>query len=288
MIETAHRPLLALSILLVAALACSTATQLFGGEEEVGTLPGTPPPEMVATEPVSGVAPGTAPEEQPTQGVQRAERHPTATPFYVTSEDDPRAILDLPNPDHNDFFDDPTTWFDYDDPGFAKYVVEDGHLVATDYAAGDNAIYWSYTSFQSGNMYTEISATFGECYARDALGFVVRVQPDETPSGYALEISCDGAWRFRRLRPAQVPFEMVDWTASDLIETGEGGTNRLGIYGYHGQFYLFINGIQVGEARDAGYTWSLGFFAAYVQSQEAYPLTATFDDFAYWNIPYQP
>jgi hypothetical protein len=276
-------PLLALAGLLGLTLACSTVSDLFSGDEP-GTLPGMAPPGD--TTPGAGADTPVLPE--PTSDVQRLERRPTATPFYVTNEEDPRAILDLPNPTHNDFFDDPNTWYRYDDDGYAAYEVDDGQLEATDYSGRDRPIYWSYTSFSSGNVYAEISATFGECYSRDVVGFVIRVQPEQTPSGYGLEVSCDGAWRFRRLRPAQVPFEMVDWTSSDLIQTGEGGENRLGIWGYRGQFYLFINGTQVGEARDSSYTYELGYFAAYVQSQEAEPLRATFDDFAYWNIPYQP
>ena len=275
--KASYRPLVALAFLLVFALACSTVSDLLGGEEQA-------PPETTPGVEASAL-PG---EAEPTAGVQRLDRPPTPTPFQVTSSDDPRSLLDLPNPDHYDFFDDPTTWFRYEDPEYAAYSVADGQMNATDYVAGDRPIYWSYTSFPSGNVYAEISASLGECFGQDAVGFVIRVQPEQTPSGYALEISCDGGWRFRRLRPSQTPFEMVDWTPDERIETGPDGTNRLGIWGYRGEFVLFVNGEQVGAALDSGYSYSLGYFAVYVQSQEAYPLTATFDDFSYWNIPYQP
>jgi hypothetical protein len=33
---------------------------------------------------------------------------------------------------------------------------------------------------------------------------------------------------------------------------------------------------------------SFGYFAAYVRSQVTYPLTATFDDFAFWHLPWIP
>jgi len=271
------RPFLALTILLAFTLACSTASALLGGGGQA------PSQETAGADATTDIG---APE--PTQAVQRLERAATPTPFEVDSSEDPRSILDLSQPDHYDFFDDPSTWFRYTDPQYAAYSVSDGQMTGVDHVAGDRPIYWSYTSFPSGNTYAEVSASLGECFGRDALGFVIRVQADETPSGYALEVSCDGAWRFRRLRPAETPFEMVDWTPNERIQVGPNGTNRLGIWGYRGQFVLFINGEQVGAALDDSYTYSLGFFAVYVQSQEAYPLTATFDDFAYWNIPYQP
>ncbi len=270
------RPLLTLAYLLAFALACSSLSGLLGGEEQQ-------PPETTADLEAT-VETG---EAEPTQGVQRLERPPTPTPLEISSSDDPRSILDLTEPDHVDYFDDPTAWFLYEDE-YAAYSVADGVLQAVDKLATDNAVYWSYTSYPSGNLYAEISTTLSECYLRDATGFVVRVQANATPSGYALEVSCDGAWRFRRLRPGELPFEMVDWTPDERIHTGAGATNRLGIWGYHGEFVLFINGEQVGAALDSSYTYSLGYFAVYVQAHESYPLIATFDDFAYWNVPYQP
>ncbi len=277
MMKPLFRPLMVLASLAAFALACSTVSGLFGGEEQAPAEPS----DSLQASPQAG-------EAEPTQGVQRLERPPTPTPFEVTSSDDPRSLLDLSNPDHYDFFDDPTTWFRYDDPDYASYAIADGQMTGIDYVAGDRPIYWSYTSFPSGNVYAEVSATLGDCFGRDAVGFVIRVQPEQTPSGYAMEVSCDGAWRLRRLRQDQTPFEMVDWTSDERIQTGPDGTNRLGIWGYRGEFVLFLNGEQVGAALDSGYTYSLGYFAVYVQSQEAYPLTATFDDFSYWNIPYQP
>jgi hypothetical protein len=268
--------MLALALLAVFALGCSTLAGLVDGDNQ----PSDSPPEADDT--------AQSDESQPTQAVQRLERPPTPTAIEVDSSEDPRSILDLANPDHYDYFDDPETWFLYEDPQYATYDVTDGHLIGSDAVAADRAVYWSYTSFPSGNTYAEISATLGECYGRDAVGFVIRVQSDQTPSGYALEVSCDGAWRFRRLREGEPAFEIVDWTEDDRIRTGQGEANRLGIWGYRGEFVLFVNGDQVGAALDSSYAYSLGYFAVYVQSQEAFPLTATFDDFAYWNIPYQP
>ncbi len=233
--------------------------------------------------------PASAPEASPTSNVQRLSLEPTPTPFALTNEDDPRHILDLANPDHVDYFNNPDTWYDYETEGIAAYRVEDGHLFGIDYDALNRGVMWSYTSVQSGNVYAEISATNGDCAARDAVGLTIRLDPQQTPSGYAFEVSCDGAWRLLRYRAAGGPTAtQIDWTASSAINQGPFATNRLGIWGYYGKFYLFVNGIQVGDHFDPSPPWNYGYFAAYVRGQISYPLSATFDDFAFWHIPFIP
>jgi len=241
------------------------------------------PTEPMVVEPV--VEPPTA---EPTSSVQRLEVPPTPTPFVITDESDPRVkYLDLAHPDHTDYFINPDTWYDYEAAG-ASYSIQDGKLVGTDNVAQEG-LYWSYTSVQSGRLYAEISATNGDCISKDAVGLVIRIDPEQTPSGYALEVSCDGAWRLIRFRPAGgATATQVDWTPSDVIRTGKDATNRLGIWGYDGKFYIFINGFQVGEHWDAGMPWAYGYFAAYVRAEYTYPLSATFDDFAFWHIPFIP
>jgi hypothetical protein len=237
--------------------------------------------EPAAEEPVAA-------EPSPTSGARRLELEATPTPFAVSDPDDPRQILDLANPDHIDYFNNPEGWYDYETEGIAAYRVEGGHLFGIDYDPLNKGVYWSYTSMQSGRVYAEISATNGDCAGRDAVGLVIRIDPERTPSGYAYEVSCDGAWRLLRYRESGPTATQVDWTASDAINTGLGATNRLGIWGYDGKFYLFVNGFQVGEHWDAGMPYSFGYFAAYVRSDITYDLTATFDDFAFWNIPFIP
>jgi hypothetical protein len=291
--------LIVLSVVLVIALIY-IGIDIFSGDKET---PATEEPMAVednqpVQEPtVSDVLPTEKPEEETEDVVvvevtatpRRLEVPPTPTPFVVTTEDDPRAILDLSSPDVFDYFNNADDWYDYDSAGFASYQVIDGRLVGTDYDPEKRAVYWSYNSRPSGNTYAEISATNGDCIAKDAVGLVMRIDAQQTPSGYALEVSCDGAWRFLRYRPAGASAEMyIDWTPSDVINTGNGATNRLGIWGYAGKFNMFINGYQVGEYFDRSYSYSYGYFAAYVRAAATYDLPAYFDDFAMWDIPYIP
>lgn len=247
---------------------------------ETASLPPTEAP-MIATE---GVA---AAEVTPTP--RRLELPPTPTPFAVMDEEDPRAILDLDNPDHFDYFEDPDAWYDYDTAGFAAYHVENGRLIGVDYDPANLGVYWSYNSVQSGNVYAEITAINGDCIAKDAVGLVIRIDPEQTPSGYALEVSCDGAWRFLRYHPGGAPTAvLIDWSPTDVIRTGPFAQNRLGLWGYQGKFHFLINGFHVGEYFDPNYTHSFGYFAAYVRASQTFDLRAEFDDFAFWHIKFIP
>jgi len=282
--------MIVVSFLLVITVAYIAITSL-AKKPTTGTLPGVATP--VPVEEAQALQPTEEPTEQPAAGPEvtptprRLELPPTPTPFHVASEDDVRAILDLSNPDHVDYFDD-DTWFDYDVEGSAAYQIEDGLLLGKDYQPEEKYVYWSYTNPQSGNVYAEISATNGDCIGKDSVGFVIRVQEERTPSGYALEVACDGSWRFRRHRGSKAAEELIGWSPSEFINNGLNNTNRLGIWGYQGKFALFVNGYQIGEYIDRDYADTYGYFAVYVRASQTFDLTATFDDFAFWHVPYIP
>jgi len=252
-------------------------------EQPAGALPTEPP--VVAVEATNG----SVVEATATPTPRRLALAPTPTPLTLSGEDDPRAILDLANPDHFDYFDNPDFWFDYDSEGYAAYSVQGSKLHGKDYDPVTRDVYWSFSSKESGNVYAEISATNGDCIGRDVVGFTIRIDPEQSPSGYALEVACDGAWRFILFRPAgKATTTLIDWTPSDTIHQGPGATNRMGIWGYRGKFHLFVNGFHVGEYFDSSYTWTYGVFSAYVRATQTFDLTAQFDDFAFWNLPFIP
>lgn len=276
-----HRPLFALALLTSAALACSSLQEFVRPEQTDGTRAGTPAP---ATE--EAPAPGFFGLASPTP--RRIAEVPTPTPFHTVSADDPRAVLDLARPFYYDYFTNPATWFAYDSPASAAYGVRDGALWGLDREPEERAVYWSYTSVQAGNVYAEISATNGDCIGRDSVGMVIRIDPARTPSGYGLELSCDGEARFRRFHDTRAAVDMIEWTPAASAQTGAHATNRLGLWAYQGRFTLFVNGTAVAETTDPQLTWDQGYFALYVRSSRTYDLTASFTDFAYWNIPFLP
>jgi hypothetical protein len=272
-------PLSAMTAVALTLLGCRSAAGFFQ------PAPTAPAEATAAAGSEETVAPTVAGEASPTP--RRLELQPTPTPFTVDA-DDPRAQLDLAHPDHVDYFDNPNAWFDYDTPGRASYVVENGHLAAKDYEPEEIYTWWSYTDTASGNLYAEVSATNGDCIGKDSVGLAIRVDRESAAGGYSLETSCDGAWRFRLHQIGADQVELIDWTPSDAVAAGPGATNRLGILGYEARFTLFVNGVEVGRYWDTSYRHSYGTFALYVRASQTYDLTASFDDFVFWNINYVP
>ena len=266
-----------LAALALAGLSCTTVSRVFqAGEQGVA----------VGAAPVPTDTP--LPLEAPPTEVRRLEAVPTPTPFHVLSEDDVRSMLDLTKPDHIDYFDNPQAWLDYDTPGRAAYRVEDGHLMGIDYEPEPTFRWWSNTDRQSGNVYAEVSATNGDCIEKDAVGMVIRVDREKGAGGYALEVACDGHFRLLNLVRGSGAYDLIEWTFTDEINSGEGATNRLGLWAYQGRFEVFINGVKVGEYFDRDYNQTYGTFALYVKGDRTFDLTATFDDFAFWHIPFIP
>ena len=271
-----------ISIWIVAMLmimSCAMVNRAFNNEQTAPPSAATiteAPEEIQVTESVPTV-----------EGPRRLTQEPSPTPLVV-SADDPRAILDLAHPDHIDSFDNPDAWYDYSNPDRAAYKVADGHLTGIDFVPEEKNTWWSYSDVSSGNLYAEVSATNGDCIGRDSMGMAVRVDSATAAGGYSLEVSCDGAYRFRRHSINGNPVELIDWTASSAINTGPGAINRIGIWGYQGRFRLFINNQEIDKSWDTDYLFTFGTFALFTRASQTYDLTGTFDDFAYWNIKYIP
>jgi serine/threonine protein kinase len=241
-------------------------------------------------DPESEIQPATLTSAQLTENPQPAADNPP--PVEPTREpppeEDARVKLDLNNPDYADPFDVPNGWTQPDFEGSGAYRVENGELIGVDYVPEEKFTYWSILNRQSGNVYAEVSATNGDCILKDSVGIVIRIDEETGSSGYGFEVSCDGNWRVRLHRDSKNPRVVKDWTPSAAILTGAGATNRLGILGYRDRFYLFVNDQPVGNVTDPQYSRSFGQFALYVRASQTYDLSATFDDFSYWNIRFVP
>jgi hypothetical protein len=278
-----------IALLMILSLSCTTITRWFS---ESGSQPIAPQVTIDAAtiefdEPEQEPLQDPSPEDSvEATEARRLELPPTPTPLSLSSEDDPRQVLDLAEPSYVDYFDNPVTWWDYDTEGRASYQFSDGQLVGVDYEPEERFTWWSYHERQSGNLYAEISTTNGDCIAKDAVGFVIRVDPETAAGGYGVEVSCDGNWRFLKFSQGKQAQVMVEWTEADEINTGLEATNRLGLWAYANEFIIFINGQEVGQLLDRNYSYSFGTFAVYVRASQTFDLTASFDDFAFWHISY--
>ncbi|MGD8634569.1 MAG: protein kinase, partial [Anaerolineales bacterium] len=213
---------------------------------------------------------------------------PTPSPTaWPTPAQDVRERLDLDSPAYLDSFDE-KRWYTYDAEDKASYRIEDGKLIGRDYEPEEIYTWWSRLIEHSGNLYAEVSAQNGDCIGKDSVGMAIRVDEQTAKGGYAIEISCDGYWRLRLHRKDSIPREISGWAPSDAINRGPYAENRIGLFAYRDQFYVYINGQPVSYVRDKAYSRSFGNFALYVRSSMTYDLEAQFDDFALWHVRYVP
>jgi hypothetical protein len=254
-----------------------------------------PPLDRTATMEAATLAAETA---LPASRTPPPSASPIITPSAVSSEtpipsegpsptapelepDDPRYGLNLASPDYHDNFSSETTW---SGPNFAGAVNiwDDGRHSATDNFA-DQYIWWSTTKdeLDTGNLYAEISVEMGDCSGKDGYGFAVRVSGEMRNSGYALEFSCDGFYRIRKLIVGSV-VTLIDWTSSEIIERGPNSVNRMGFLADGNQLYVFANGEVLDQVEDGDLT--SGNFGLYANAANTPALTVYFDDFSLWYL----
>jgi hypothetical protein len=253
-----------------AAALTSVALTLTAAPSLPATLSRTPPPSAT---PIVSPSPTATPT--PTEGP------PPATPAPTLAPDDPRSGIDLALPDYRDDFSNPLTWVGPDFAG-ASNRVTGGRLLAIDHYP-DEFIWWSTTvpDADSVNLYAEVTAEIGNCTGRDFYGLAVRVSGPAFNTGYAAELSCDGAYRIRYFTGGSVR-ALLDWTADPAIVAGPDAVNRLGILARGADLALVANGEVIG--RLSGAVSDVGNFGLFAGAEQSADLTVSFDDFALWRL----
>jgi len=248
-------------------------------EQEDSNQQGQPPEqEFPSTTPEPGDTP--IPTETPTLTLTPSPT-PTATitltPTLVSG--DPVNSLGLPTFDDN--FDGAVNFYLYED-NQASYQIEDDRMVLIAKKANSYET-WSLSWGDLKNFYLEVTGTFGdECSGKDRYGLIFRA-PD-TSQGYLISISCDGSFRLSTWESDSEEYTTIKkWTSSAYIDSGPGGTNRLGIKAKDSKLTGFINGNQVFELNDD--TFSKGRFGVLVAASDTAGFTAYLDRVAYWKLP---
>jgi len=279
------RRIAGLSLLLAFSLTAGACTR-------PAPIEGTPPVEIEtvasrfpsSTSPPSATSPPTAtiphtPTPSPTPTPTVGPTLTATVPPLPTS--DPRYGLNLAAPSYRDDFSSNLTWVGPNFEG-ALNVWDDGRLRATDYVP-DSFLWWSTTKpdIDAGNVYTEVTGEIGECSGKDSYGIAVRVESEHRNSGYAFEISCDGAYRLRKLFSGSIQ-TLIEWTPSVHIRSGTGEMNRLGFLAEGTTLAVFVNGDLLAEVEDSAFF--SGNYGLYANAVETPGLTVHFDDFELWYI----
>lgn len=284
---------------LILALAAGCAPQATPQSQEVEGVIAT---MVAATQTASTIG-----QPQPTKGDQAPAQEATGTPepaaspvptdtptLTLTATASPTAtitqtptlvsgdpVISLGIPTFDDSFDGAVNFYLYED-NQSSYQIEDGQMVLIAKKANSYET-WSLSWGDLKNFYLEVTGTFGEeCSGKDRFGMIFRA-PD-TSQGYLISISCDGSFRLSSWDSDAEEYTTIKkWTSSAFINSGPGGTNRLGIKTKDSKLTGFINGNQVFQLNDS--TFTKGRFGVMVAASDTPGFTAFLDRVAYWKLP---
>jgi hypothetical protein len=262
----------------IATMVAATQTAAVGEQDDPNQQGQPPEQELPSSTPEPGDTP--VPTETPTLTLTPSPS-PTATitltPTLVSG--DPVNSLGLPTFD--DDFDGAANFYLYED-NQSSYQIEDDRMVLIAKKANSYET-WSLSWGDLKNFYLEVTGTFGdECSGKDRYGLIFRA-PD-TSQGYLISISCDGSFRLSTWESDSEEYTTIKkWTSSAYIDSGPGGTNRLGIKAKDSKLTGFINGNQVFELNDS--TFAKGRFGVLVAASDTAGFTAYLDRVAYWKLP---
>ncbi|HSR48493.1 MAG TPA: SH3 domain-containing protein [Anaerolineales bacterium] len=190
---------------------------------------------------------------------------------------DPAVLLGAPN--GMDPFDTKVNWTLFDNQCFKSEITGGKYLMTAKGMQGTPC--WELTWPKADNGYLEATVDMPSvCYGEDRFGFIYR-SPDNS-RGYLYAINCQGQYTLTSWDGTRTNL-IVPLTKSDLIKTGTGVSNRLGVAAFGDHHYLYVNGEFLEEATDALFL-DPGKFGFHVRAARERPFTVTFDDLKVWVL----
>lgn len=181
------------------------------------------------------------------------------------------------DPDIEDSFDaDSGTW-DLGYTGDTTVYFRAGRLyIAVDV---ENTVAWAESSTRAQDFYMEVETTHAEGALNNQFGALF--QYADSDNFLFFSVGSDGYYSLQRLVDNE--WEMViDWTESDVIETGEGSENLLGILSEGSNLTLLINDYIVDQTTDMQPLEGKLALAAGAYDEPG--INVAFDSFAVWLL----
>ncbi len=196
-----------------------------------------------------------------------------------------------------DDFDGGSGKFPTNSAGAANAWYENGRYKITFNSRGLWTWYWSYIDAE--DFYVDFLIFNGEqCVAGDTAGIVFRGDK-AADRGLMFGLSCGGEYFVGKTYWPPTDSPVCSWlggtlldcerrvlTASELIQTGPGAVNRIGVMVKSADVDFYINGKWVdNRAIPAGWFESIhGQFALYLGSAQKPNASVSFDDFSIWYL----
>ena len=201
----------------------------------------------------------------------------TATPSATVT---PTLALRVGEPDKRINFSNGDGGFYSDDDENTIITPKNGtlELVSTMRVVGWHG--WSMHFDKIDNFYLESTINVVNCAGSDQYGMVFR--GPTYSKGCFFGLTCNGSYFLDYLDGKYQP--IIVETASRLINTGSGQTNRLGVHANGENLTLYINDQIVQELRDPTYTGK-GVFGIFIAAYQTPNFTIQLDEIAYWLNP---
>jgi hypothetical protein len=226
--------------------------------------------------------PPTATETPVSSATATSTPPPTSTIAFTPVPGDPANSLGTP------------TWVDDMNNG-DNWPVGTDKYTSIDFSGGTMKLEgltttdgWRLTTPLMTNFYLEVTFKTSTCTGDDRYGVIVRVPDSLNPDrGYLLGFTCDGQYSLRRWN-AEVGAKgemvnLIGWTASDAIKSGQNQTNRMGLMAVGNRLIVYANGQMLKEADDN--TFQQGYFGVFVGARETTDFTVQVDQARYWDNP---
>ena len=159
----------------------------------------------------------------------------------------------------------------------AEGTVEEGAYHLT--VQAPEGFFWTTAGRSFSDGVYEVEATHAEGPEDNGFGMLFRADPN-AGAFYVFEISSDGFIWIGRCEDgcAQMTSLVEDgWFASEAVHQGPGAANRLRVEALGPDLRFYVNGVEVGQTRDA--SRAEGDVGLFVETQGEGDVTITFDNF---------
>ncbi len=169
----------------------------------------------------------------------------------------------------------------YDD-GYTSITIQNGKMVLTSLSAtGWKG--WRLTDRGLANYYLEGTFIIPSCAGGDLYGLVFRSPDYSSGFGYYLGLTCDGKYSLQRWDSGGLA-TLISSTASPLIKSGSGQTNRLGILAKGAALEIFINGESAQAITDGSFL-NATIIGVFIAGKDSINFSAQLDDIKMWSVP---
>ncbi len=225
--------------------------------------------------------PEPSPTPEPTSTPTAIPPTPTEvlpTPTMVPIEGNPVALLGEPSGVDN--FDTFNNWSLFDNKCFKSELTGTQYLSTAKGLAGIAC--WELSWPLLENFYYETMVEMPQtCQPQDRFGILFR-GPDND-RGYLYGFTCDGQYTLTAWDGEETTTVLVPLSATSAINATAGAKNRMGLLVMGADYYLYANGLFLGQAQDITYL-EPGKIGYYVRAATEEPFTAAYDYLKIWVL----